>query len=222
LVEVVGQLITYTVWTPPSDQGGALFAATPSLIERLGLFVIIVLGEVIVGAVDGMAALDPVTRVIGLLGVLVAIGLWWIYFDLVSHHDPTPTRTQLWLYLHLPLVISMAAVGAGVLNAVEHSAESLPANVRWLLVGSLTVAVASVAALIRTLMVRDELPALYRTATLTPAGSAILIAAIGTVNWGAKGTLGAMVLVLGVPIAVGLYVWARGTDAPDLTFEEPG
>jgi low temperature requirement protein LtrA len=59
-----------------------------------------------------LAALDPLTSdeiVIGLLGVLVAIGLWWIYFDLVSHHEPIPTRTQLWLYLHLPLVISTAA-----------------------------------------------------------------------------------------------------------------
>jgi hypothetical protein len=95
---------------------------------------------------------------------------------------------------------------------VEHSAVPPPANLRWLLVGSLAVAVASVAALIRTLKVRDVLPALYRTATLTLVGSAILIAAVGTTNWGPEGTLAAMVLVLGVPIAVGLYVWARGTD----------
>jgi low temperature requirement protein LtrA len=59
LEEVVGQLIAYTVWTPPTDQGDALFAATPLLSERLGLFVIIVLGEVIVGAVDAWPRSTP-------------------------------------------------------------------------------------------------------------------------------------------------------------------
>jgi hypothetical protein len=82
------------------------------------------------------------------------------------------------------------------------------------LVGSLAVAVASVPALIRTLKVREVLPALYRTATLTLVGCAVAIAPVGTASWGADGTLAAMVLVLGMPIAVGLYVWARGSDPP--------
>jgi len=221
-VEIVGQLVAYRIWTPPTDQGGALFAATPSLIERLGLFVIIVLGEVIVGAVDGMANLDPITTVgieIGLLGVLVAIGLWWIYFDVVSNHAPAPRRTQLWLYLHLPLVTAMAAVGAGVLNAVERSTVALPADVRWLLVGALAVAVGSVAALTRTLEIRRVYPALYRTVVSSLTGSAVLILAVGLTDWGAKGTLAAMVLLLGFPIATGLAVWLRQTDATDLTLD---
>ncbi len=221
-VEVIGQIVAYYIWTPPTDQGGALFAATPSLIERLGLFVIIVLGEVIVGAVDGMANLDPVTAVgieIGLLGVLVAIGLWWIYFDLVSNHPPMARRTQLWLYLHLPHVTAMAAVGAGVLNAVEHPTVSLPADVRWLLVGALAVAVGSVAALTRTLEIRRAYPALYRTVVGALVGSAMLALAVGPTDWGAKGTIAAMVLLLGVPIATGLAVWLRQTDAADLTLD---
>jgi len=218
-VEVVGQVYAYRVWTPPTDQGGAVFAATPSLIERLGLFVIIVLGEVIVGAVNGMAALHPVTAdgvVIGLLGVLVAIGLWWIYFDLVSNHAPVPRRTQLWLYLHLPLVIAMAAVGAGLLNAVERSTAPLPANVRWLLVGALGVAVGSVAALTATLQIRRSYPALYRTATATLVGSAVVIVGVGLTDWGAKGTLAVMVVLLGLPIATGIAAWLKRTGGADI------
>jgi len=221
-VEIVGQLVAYHIWTPPTDQGGALFAATPSLIERLGLFVIIVLGEVIVGAVDGMANLNPIMAIgieIGLLGVLVAIGVWWIYFDLVSNHAPTPHRTQLWLYLHLPFVIAMAAVGAGVLNTVEHSTVSLPAEVRWLLVGALAVAVGSVGALSLTLEIRRTYAALYRTVVGSLTASAVLILVVGLTDWGAKVTLGAMVLLLGLPIATGLTVWLRRTDAADLTLD---
>lgn len=220
LVEVVGQVYAYRVWTPPTDQGGAVLAATPSLIERLGLFVIIVLGEVIVGAVNGMANLDPVTAdgiTIGLLGVLIGICLWWTYFDLVSNHEPASSRTQLWLYLHLPLVIAMAAVGAGLLNTVERSMVPLPTNVRWLLVGSLAVAVASVAALTRTLSVRRSYPALYRAATATLVGSAAVILAVGFTDWGAKATLAAMVLSLGFPIGTGLAVWLKRTGGADIS-----
>jgi low temperature requirement protein LtrA len=223
LTELAGQLVAYTVWTPPTNQGGAAFAATPSLIERLDLFVIIVLGEVIVGAVNGMADLHPITSdgiVIGLLGMLVAIGLWWIYFDLVSQRSPTSTRTQLWLYLHLPLVITMAAVGAALLNTVEHSIEPLPADVRWLLVGSVAVAVASIAALTRTLKARRVHLALYRTVAGALAGSALAIAAVGLTDWGSRGTLVATVLLLALPIAAGLSVWLRQMDAVELRLDE--
>ena len=220
--EVVGMVIAFHRWTPPETQpGDAVIATTPSLIERLGLFVIIVLGEVIVGSVNGMADLGEITShgiFIGLAGVLVAIGLWWIYFDLVSHRSPISRRTQLWLYLHLPLVIAMAAGGAGVLNTVERVDTGLPDAVRWLLVGSLAAAVASVAALTLTLEVRRAMPALYRSATAALVASAGLILAVGVTDWGAKGTLAAMVLLLGVPIATGMAVWrtrVEGDDAMD-------
>jgi low temperature requirement protein LtrA len=217
-IESSGYVIAMNRWRPPERQGGdAVIAVTPSLIERMGLFVIIVLGEVIVGAINGMADLDPLSLdgvVIGLLGVLVAIGLWWIYFDLVSHHTPVSRLTQTWLYLHFPLLVVTAAGGAGVLNVVEHSATPLPASLRWLLVGSLATAVLSVTALSRTLEVRAVHPEIYRNAEGTMVLSAALMTALGFTAWGSKGTLSALVLLLLVPVMVGIVVWLRHTD-PD-------
>jgi low temperature requirement protein LtrA len=222
LIEVLGLITAFHRWTPPASQDGeAVVATTPSLIERLGLFVIIVLGEVIVGAVNGMAEITPLDLdgiVIGLLGVLVAIGLWWIYFDLISHRSPISRRTQLWLHLHLPLVIAMAAGGAGVLNTVEHAAEPLPAEVRWLLVGSLGVAVLSVALIIQTLEARRAVPELYRTAEVALLISVILSSGVGLTNWGAKASLTAMVVLLLVPVATGLVVWLRNTNPNTVGF----
>jgi low temperature requirement protein LtrA len=216
VVEVAGQVIGYHRWTPPATQGGeATIATTPSLIERFGLFVIIVLGEVIVGAVDGMAQIAPLQAneiVLGLLGVLVAVGLWWIYFDLVSHRAPISSRTQLWLYLHLPLVIAMAGGGAGVLNTVEQATQPLPDAVRWLLVGSLAAAVLSVALITRTLEVRRAYPEIYRAAEAAMLVSAALTLGVGLTDWGAKASLTAMVLLLLLPVAAGLLVWLRRTD----------
>ena len=215
-IESAGYVFSMNRWRPPDSQpGDAVIAVTPSLIERMGLFVIIVLGEVIVGAINGMADLEPLTSngvFIGLLGVLVAIGLWWIYFDLVSHRSPVSHLSQLWLYLHFPLVVAIAAGGAGVLNTVEHSASPLPDALRWLLVGSLASAVVSVTALTHTLESRAAHPDIYQKAERTMILSAALMIAVGMSDWGAKATLGSLVLLLLAPIMVGLLVWLRHTD----------
>jgi low temperature requirement protein LtrA len=222
VVEVLGLVVGLHRWTPPATQGGdSAIAVSPSLIERLGLFVIIVLGEVIVGAVGGVADIKPIEPgeiVIGLLGVLVAIGLWWIYFDLVSSRAPISRLTQVWLNLHLPLVISMAAGGAGVLNTVEHAAQPLPDAVRWLLVGSLATAMLSVALITQTLDVRRTFPEVFRAAQAVMLGSVVLSLGVGLTDWGAKASLTALVLLLLAPVGAGLIVWLRNTDPGSADF----
>lgn len=216
--QVIGWVVGMHRWTPPeTQQGEAIITTTPSLIERMGLFVIIVLGEVIVGAVSGMADLHPLDThgiVVGLLGVVVAIGLWWIYFDLVSHRPPVPRRTQVWLNLHFPLVVAIAAGGAGVLNTIEHESGTLPDPVRWLLVGSLAAALLSIALISWTLQIRADQPEIYRTVDIVLVASAVLCLGVGLTDWAAKGSLGAMVVLLLAPVAVGVVVWLKHTE-PD-------
>ena len=211
--EVAGWVVGMYRWKPPATQGGdARISTTPSLIERMGLFVIIVLGEVIVGAVTGMAEIHPIEAdgiVIGLLGVVVAIGLWWIYFDLISYRAPVPRRTQLWLNLHFPLVVAIGAGGAAVLNTVEHVVEPLPDAVRWLLVGSLAGAVLSIALIAWALELRRTQPELYRTAEIALPLSALLCLGVGLTAWGAKASLTAMVVLLLAPVAAGVVVWLK-------------
>ncbi|MGH8870818.1 MAG: low temperature requirement protein A [Acidimicrobiia bacterium] len=220
VVQVMGQVIAFSRWTPPKSQPGeAVIAVTPSLVERLGLFVIIVLGEVIVGAITGMADIEVLGTdgiVIGLLGVLVAIGLWWIYFDLVSHHPPISRRTQVWANLHFPLVAAVAAGGAGVLNTVEHAAEALPDAVRWLLVGALAAAMLTVSALTHTLAARRAQPLDYRTAEAAMYASVVLVLGVGLTDWGAKATLGALVVLLLAPVGVGLLVRLKRATVEDV------
>lgn len=220
LSEGIGYAWAMNRWTPPEIQGGeAVIAATPSLIERMGLFVIIVLGEVVVGSVNGMADLTPMDldeTVIGLSGMLVAIGLWWLYFDLVSHRRPVSRRTQVWLFLHFPLVVAIAAGGAGVLNTIEHVTSPLPDQVRWLLVGSLATAVLSIVCLTLVLEIRsrrDEARTVYETADRAALLGVVLILGVGLSGWGAKGSLIAMVTLLLFPIVASLRVWAR-LDVP--------
>jgi low temperature requirement protein LtrA len=215
LSEGIGYGIAMNRWTPPESQGGdAVIAATPSLIERMGLFVIIVLGEVVVGSVNGMADLAPLDldeAVIGLGGMLLAIGLWWVYFDLVSHRPPVSRYTQAWLFLHFPLIVAVAAVGAAALRTIDSAGTGLSDDVRWLLVGSVAVGAISVLALTKVLEIRresTEAATVYRVAERALLISAPLMLAVGLTEWGAEATLGALAVLLLTPIYTGLKVWA--------------
>jgi hypothetical protein len=93
-----------------------------------------------------------------------------------------------------------------VLNTVERPSGDLPDEVRWLLVGALSVALVTVALLTHTLEARVRVPEIYLRAELTMYASAVLALAVGLTGWDANPTLTAMVLLLLAPIVVALYV----------------
>jgi hypothetical protein len=109
------------------------------------------------------------------------------------------------------MVVAIAAGGAAVLNTIEHAASPLPDEVRWLLVGSLAVAVLSIVCLTMVLEIRSQSEArvVYATADRAALIGVVLILAVGLSGWGAKASLSAMVALLLVPIVAGLRVWAR-------------
>src|SRR4029450_3599408 len=91
---------------------------TDSLVERFGLFTIIVLGELVIGVVDGLsgAERDAKTIITGMLALSMGFGFWWIYFDLVGHRLPRAERLALanWVMSHLPITLAITAAGGGV------------------------------------------------------------------------------------------------------------
>ena len=65
---------------------GRGMAPTDSLVERFATITIIVLGEVLLGVVDGLAQSkhDVTTISTGMIALAVGFGFWWIYFDVVG------------------------------------------------------------------------------------------------------------------------------------------
>lgn len=125
--------------------------------ERVGLFIIIVLGETILGLVQGSATHQWTWLSIlsALFGLSIAFSLWWIYFDTV---DGSPLRAMqvgkmsiglLWLYSHLPLAIALTATGVGVEHVIKDFAKVLTASDRWLLCGSVALSLVVLAFLHR-------------------------------------------------------------------------
>ena len=134
--------------------------STSKLPERFGLFVIIVLGEGIVGSINGLAAhehLDVHLAVAGVLSIAVPFCLWWIYFDFIARRVPRPNGYNVFFWgtiFHMPLVLGIAASGAGLLNLVARaSAGVLPLEVQALLGTSIGCALTSIA-LIETRLAR--------------------------------------------------------------------
>jgi low temperature requirement protein LtrA len=57
--------------------------------ERFGLFVLIALGESVVAIGAGAEATSRSASSSAVLGVVLAAGLWWTYFDVVSIIAPS-------------------------------------------------------------------------------------------------------------------------------------
>ena len=97
------------------------------IVERYGLFTIIVLGEsiaaatvAVAGAIDtGVAALPLLVLASG--GLIIVGGLWWIYFDFCTGRAPEGNRRAqfLWGYAHYLVFAAIAAIGAGLSLSVE-------------------------------------------------------------------------------------------------------
>jgi low temperature requirement protein LtrA len=185
---------------------------SPSLVERFGLFNIIVLGEIVVGVVSGVTESHHLTWNLGIvaaLGTLTAVGLWWVYFDTVSHRLPisTPLGVGSWLYLHLPLTMSIAAVGAAVLNVVEHTGEHLPSEVRWLLVGATSVVLICIALLLHTIQLTPVEQKIRPATGWVMLISGIVIALLGLTAFEILPLLVFLVILLLAPIFVGTRAW---------------
>ncbi|WP_260618565.1 MULTISPECIES: low temperature requirement protein A [Streptomyces] len=98
------------------------------IVERYGLFTIIVLGETIAAstvavksALDEHEALDELLP-IAAGGLLIVFAAWWIYFAVPMHERLNTNREAIpWGYGHLLIFASGAAIGAGIEVAVEHA-----------------------------------------------------------------------------------------------------
>lgn len=203
------------------EQRNRIVLISSSAIERFGLFTIIVLGEVIVGVVSGVAEHAHLSWLAGgsaFLGMLIAIGLWWIYFDFVSGRAPLPRPNTVleWIYLHLPVAMGITAVGASILNVVEHAGEPLPREVRWLLVGSIAVTLASVALILKNLILPESQRILYQTGARVTFIASILVVLSGLTPIGTIPLLLVLLVLLLAPVFYGILVWIKVLDAREL------
>lgn len=117
--------------------------------ERFGLFMMIVLGEVLVGVVTGLASLNrpsPYDYYRAAIALATGFALWWLYFNSVHHSlwKQSPRGLLCWSYLHLPLFICVSGLGPAMAEGLGNEERLLPMNLRFTLVISLAAILLSV------------------------------------------------------------------------------
>jgi low temperature requirement protein LtrA len=98
------------------------------LVERFGLFTLIVLGESVISVAQGVAkgAQGDWTAAMAtsaVAGFLVVASLWWLYFDRLDDGTiRSVLRGLIWNYAHLPLLAGLVSVALGIEYAVREAA----------------------------------------------------------------------------------------------------
>jgi low temperature requirement protein LtrA len=213
---VVGNIVLDNVGGGMAEVG---LTVTESMIERVGLFTIIVLGEVVVGVVAGISDAERTMIVIatGMIGLAIGIAYWWTYFDFVGSRPVRVGQGQItrWLISHLPAAMAIAASGAAMVSLIEHATDDrTPAPSAWLLSGSVAVGLLALVAIIPALTDAERLPQVYqplRAALGLAAISAIGIGALRPRPWALAALL---VAVLSTVWFFDITLWVKRTD-PD-------
>ena len=186
---------------------------SPSLVERFGLFTIIVLGEVVVGVVSGASKLHTTNSLIitALLGTLIAIGIWWVYFDFISHRIPKSgiRHYSLWYYLHLPMTIGITSTGAALVNIIEHINEPVQHDTHWLLTISLSVILICISLILKTVRQTEDRKAIDKTGSISMFISALALFGLGFIELSSKAFLAIASVILLVPVFIGFVLWLR-------------
>lgn len=199
------------------------------LPERFGLFTILVLGESIAAVVAGIEhedwAISPAA--VGIAGVVLATGLWWVYFDNLEgsvvrrdpdkEHDWHPTA---WIYSHLPLAVALTMAGIGVEELVIASAgHDFEAQHRWLAVAGVAGSYLAMAMILVSSSSRDGSMHFQRKALLRLAGAGAVIV-LGAAGGSLEPTTFGIVLAVIVVVQVALDLGERWLSVRGLEPEE--
>lgn len=186
----------------PGRENG--LTVTDALIERFGLFTIIVLGETLTNVAGALSArpVGALTVTVGLVAVVVGFGAWWTYFDFAGHREPRPSSGAglRWMAGHLPLTAAIAAMGAAMADLVDHAHDGrTPAATAWTLGAGTAVVLGATMAVASTLLVWRLDHDLYRPLGRVCLGVAAACLALAAAR-PAPVVLGVgLVLLLGVP-----------------------
>ena len=198
----------------------AALTISDALIERFGLLIIIVLGEILTGVVAGLASqpIDALTLGVGLVAVVVGFGAWWTYFDFAGHRPPRPemARGLQWILGHLPLTAAVAAMGAAMISLIDHAhGGRAPVASAWILCAGAAVVLSATMLVSASLQAWDSDRRLYQPLARTCAGAAAACLVLGALRPPPL-VLGLIVVVL-LSIPWGFAVahrLASGDDAP--------
>lgn len=184
-------LVVICNYLPPFSSGALLrhsaveLDLSPSMYERLGLFTIILFGEVVLGVVTGASkiqVLDFGACLDFAFSLSIVFALWWIFFTLVANRQAKKgfiTGTILEL-LYLPALIAL-----GLMAAVFNSIFDMQAEVHSLQSAfgiALAVFLAVICFIMELLVLPDRVRAIHRPVRISLVITALLFLVLTLLN----------------------------------------
>jgi low temperature requirement protein LtrA len=199
----------------PAEAAG--LTITDALIERFGLLIIIVLGEILTGVVQGLASepISGLTLSVGLIAVVIGFGAWWTYFDFAGHRhlEAKPTASLQWILGHLPLTAAIAAMGAAMVSLVRHAHDGrTPVAAAWLMCTGAAVVLCATMLISASLEAWDRDRGFYRPLARTCAVAAVMCLGVAALR-PAPLILGlALVVILSIPWVLAVMLRLNGEN----------
>jgi low temperature requirement protein LtrA len=186
------------------ERAAAITLQFGHLIERFGLFTIIVLGETVLAVVVGVAHAHWVASAVifAAIGLTMSFSLWWIYFEVVTG-DPLKNiggyRPIVWVYTHAPLVMAITALGVGIEIAVfTDYGQQLETRDAVVLAVSLAVALLAIAVLLAAESSQD----VRVVALLKRLPAILLVLLVGMAPISAQAVIVGLSLITGVQATI--------------------
>ena len=195
---------------------GQVFSASAALVERFGLFTLIVLAESILSTVTGIAEIKdkpPAAWIAFLLGLLIAFLLWSIYFDMTSEQETKPGYSNLqWLvFLHYPLLMALGIIGACIKVLLENLYGNIPVSVIWIFCVSVAVVLIMTVSVASIMKEEEEDRSYIRPVSRLLIIATLLVLSIPFFSQYLNTILflSLIAIVLLIPVIVGVISWVK-------------
>lgn len=201
-------------FTSELKKRGQIFTASAALVERFGLFTIIVLAESILGTVTGIAEVkdkDATTWLAFILAILIAFLLWCLYFDMTSEQETKKGYgyMQWFIFLHFPLLGLLGVIGAGIKFLLTDLNSEPSLMIKWMFCISISVILLTITAIARIMEEDEEDRAYIRPVSKVLWITGILMLLIPLITNHAHTVLFLSVisLALFIPVFIGMRSW---------------
>ena len=195
---------------------GQVFTASATIVERFGLFTIIVLAESILGTVSGIAEVKdkhPSAWIAFIMGILIAFLLWSLYFDMTREQETKKGYSyMLWfVFLHFPLLAAMSIIGACIKVLLADMETNLHLNVKWMFCVSLATILFMIVGITRIMQEEEEDRSYIQPVSRLLIITGIILLAIPLLTHGLSTLffLSIIALTLLIPVFVGIKSWVH-------------
>lgn len=219
MVLLLNLLPPFTAWHTIISEGkkrGQVFTASAAIVERFGLFTIIVLAESILGTVNGISEIEDKHTTVWIafiLGILISFLLWCLYFDMTSEQETKKgyAYMQALNFLHFPLLASLSVVGACIKVLITQVDISANGTVYWMFCVSLSIILLCIVGVASIMQEEEEDRAYIRPVSRILIAVALIIPLIPLFAQYLNSLffLTTISVLLFIPVIIGIQSWVR-------------